>query len=74
MPGFLKRSLCVCVFVCVCVIHAMHKHTLIPKPINGVHYKENKQAGMFIKSFTCQKLLMRNICQSLPLPNIHTTW
>ena len=47
MPGFLKRSLCVC--VCVCVIHAMHVHILIPKPINGVHYKENKQAGIFVK-------------------------
>ena len=59
MPGFLKRSLCVCVcvcvcvFVCVCVIHTHISNvcmcTLIPKPINGVHYKENKQAGMFIK-------------------------
>ena len=55
MPGFLIGSLCVCVCVCVCVcmcvcvIHARVSNVcicmLIPKPINGVHYKEtNKQA------------------------------
>ena len=47
MPGFLKRSLCVCVFVCVSFMLCMC--TLIPKPINAVHYKENKQAGIFVK-------------------------
>ena len=46
--------------------------TLITKTINGVHYKESKQAGI-CQSFTYHKLLMRNSLK-FPLPNIHAIW
>ena len=40
--------------------------------INDVHYKESKQAGIWL-SFTCQKLLMGISPKFLPI-NIHAIW